>query len=281
MKTMFEAAFISEKVFNTLPSGNDFIIIFSSQEVLLLKSPENGNLTFPVLSDFTQLPENDIMLYLGELSGRRCFGTAVEFLPEILPEKMCRYSCRSALFELPENLQNALCRAKMLINWKRSHRFCGACGNGLVYSKTDIALFCPECKNRYYPQISPAIIVAITRNNGNELLLAHNRNFEDGFYSLIAGFVEAGESVESAVHREVMEECGIKIRNLKYVTSQAWPFPNSLMLAFTAEYDSGTPAVDGVELTDLGWFTADNHPKLPRPGSVAYRVIRQIFYQII
>ncbi len=278
---MFEAAFIAEKVFNTLPSGNDFGIIFSNQEVLLAKSAYGEKLTFPAFDDLPQLPDDDLMLYLGELSGRRCFGTSLERLPENLPEKLCRYSCRSALFELPEAFQNALCRARELADWKRSHRFCGACGSELLYSTTDIALICPECKKRYYPQISPAIIVAITRNGGKELLLAHNRNFEDGFYSLIAGFVEAGESVENAVHREVMEECGITIRNLKYVTSQVWPFPNSLMLAFTAEYDSGVPEVDGVELTDLGWFSAENHPKLPRPGSVAYRVIRQIFHNLI
>ena len=277
---MFEPSLTAEEIFNTLPSGKEWGIIFSNQEVLLCQSPDSGIWAFPVMEKLP-LPENKTVIYLGKISGRQCFGVAVDELPENLPADIYRYSCRSALFELPEHLQNALCRARELAEWKKSHRFCGVCRSELICSATDMGLICPECKKRCYPQISPAIIVAITRNDGKELLLAHNRNFEDGFYSLIAGFVEAGESVESAVHREVMEECGIKICNLKYVTSQVWPFPNSLMLAFTAEYDSGTPEPDGVELTDLGWFNSENHPKLPRPGSVAYKVIRQIFHRII
>ena len=96
-------------------------------------------------------------------------------------------------------------------------------------------------------------------------------------YSLIAGFVEAGECAESACAREIMEECGISVKNIRYFTSQVWPFPNSLMLAFTAEYDSGTAEADGVELSDLGWYTAENHPELPSPGSVARKVIDSLW----
>ena len=96
-------------------------------------------------------------------------------------------------------------------------------------------------------------------------------------YSLIAGFVEAGESAEAAIHREIAEECGIQVKNLQYITSQVWPFPNSLMLAFTAEYASGTAKADGEELSDSGWFTAENHPELPSHGSVARTVIDLVF----
>ena len=140
-----------------------------------------------------------------------------------------------------------------------------------------MALVCPDCGLRYYPQLAPAVIVAVTRNSGSELLLAHNRGFEPGVYSLIAGFVEAGESVEAAVRRELREECGIAVRDIRYLTSQVWPFPNSLMLAFAAEYASGAARPDGEELSDLGWFTAADHPRLPGAGSVARRVIETIF----
>jgi NAD+ diphosphatase len=198
-------------------------------------------------------------------------------LPPELPESLRQFSIRQFLFEYPESCQSALCRARELLAWRKLHRFCGACREKLIASDHDSGLICPACHAVYYPQLAPAVIVAITRNNGRELLLAHNRNFAGNMYSLIAGFVEAGESVEMAIHREIREETNLQVKNLRYITSQVWPFPNSLMLAFQAEYDSGEAMADGEELSDLGWFTADDHPELPSPGSVARYVIDQIF----
>ena len=256
------------------------MIIFSRQEILLLKT-ENG-VALPQYKDiqsvFDGVPR---FFYLGKLCGQRCFAAFAE-LPEQTEEACAvqKFVCRRILPELAEPLQNALCRGRKLVQWALSHRFCGVCRSELKPSENDLALKCPECGELYYPQLAPAVIVAVTRNNGRELLLAHNRNFAGGFYSLIAGFVEAGERVEDAVRREIMEECGITVRNIRYFTSQAWPFPNSLMLAFTAEYESGTAVPDGTELTSLGWFTAENHPQLPSPGSVARKVIEYLWGEL-
>ena len=116
-----------------------------------------------------------------------------------------------------------------------------------------------------------AVIVAVTRED--KILLAHNSRFVSGVYGLIAGFVEAGESAEQAIHREIMEETGIEVTDIRYLTSQSWPFPNSLMLGFQAKYKAGEAHADGEELTDLGWFTADTLPSIPQPGSVARKII--------
>jgi len=168
---------------------------------------------------------------------------------------------------------NALCRARELLFWRKMHRYCGACRAELVPSSTDSALVCPQCHAHYYPQIAPAVIVAVTRNNGKELLLAHNRTFEPGIFGLLAGFVESGETVEQAVVREIQEETGVQVGNIRYLASQPWPFPNSLMLAFRAEYVSGDLQPDGTELTEAGWFSRDKLPNLPPPGSIARRII--------
>jgi NAD+ diphosphatase len=125
-----------------------------------------------------------------------------------------------------------------------------------------------------FPRISPAIIVLIT-NHREEILLAHNNNFADGIYSLIAGFNEAGESLEDTVAREVMEETGITVDHIHYETSQPWPFPNSLMLGFTARYVSGIVRPDGIEIADVRWFSRDKLPNLPGSGSVSRYLINR------
>lgn len=215
-------------------------------------------------------------MFMGSIDGQRCF--AAEFTGDAAGDgELQEIQIRQFLFEFPTSCQQALCRARVLLTWRRDHRFCGACRAILELSANDSGLVCPACGKVCYPQLSPAVIVGITRNDGRELLLAHNRRFAGNMYSLIAGFVEAGESLEDAIHREVWEECSIKVKNLRYVSSQVWPFPNSLMLAFTAEYESGCAEADGEELSDLGWFTAGNHPELPSPGSIARQVIDQIF----
>ncbi len=277
---MFDAEQILSEIFSTLPGEDDRVILFNSQEVLLKNT--DGKYLLPQIKDVAGVfSESPRFFYLGKSCGERCFAAFAE-LPEpgTPDEDIEKYTCRRILPELDENLQTALCRGRKLVRWAASHRFCGVCRNELVPSDNDLALTCPVCKESYYPQIAPAVIVAVTRDNGRELLLAHNRNFAGGFYSLIAGFVEAGECVEDAVRREIMEECGINVRNIRYFTSQAWPFPNSLMLAFTAEYDSGTAVPDGMELTDLGWFTADSHPQLPSRGSVARKVIDYLWGEV-
>lgn len=130
---------------------------------------------------------------------------------------------------------------------------------------------CPSCNALFFPTLSPAVIVAVTR--GDQLLLAHNRNFRPGMFSLLAGFVDPGETLEQTAIREVREEVGIEIGALRYVTSQPWPFPNSLMLGFRAQHMSGELVVDGKEIEQAGWFTREALPEIPRAGTVARLII--------
>lgn len=165
-------------------------------------------------------------------------------------------------------------RARGLLEWRSQHRYCGQCGQPAIRLKNEPAMVCQPCRLRYYPRISPCIIVLISR--GQELLLGlGERNKHKGSYSTLAGFIETGESAEQAVMREVYEEVGIRVKNIQYQNSQVWPFPNQLMLGFTAEYDDGeiTPAKG--EIADAGWFSVDNLPKHPPTTSIAGWLIRQ------
>ncbi|MDW2745187.1 MULTISPECIES: NAD(+) diphosphatase [Atlantibacter] len=162
-------------------------------------------------------------------------------------------------------------RGVQLAEFYRAHKFCGYCGHEMHPSKTEWAMLCHHCRQRYYPQISPCIIVAIRHQD--KILLAQHTRHRNGLYTVLAGFVEVGETLEQAVAREVMEESGITVKNLRYVTSQPWPFPQSLMTAFMAEYHSGELKIDPKELLDAGWYRFDDLPLLPPPGTVARRLI--------
>lgn len=163
-------------------------------------------------------------------------------------------------------------RAYHLSQWRSESVFCGRCGSRNGDAPDELARLCPSCGRREYPRISPAVIVLVTRSDGRALL-AHNAKFREGMYSLVAGFVEAGERLEDAVAREVMEEVGLSVAGVRYRESQAWPFPNSIMLAFTAEWTGGEPRPDGIEISDAAWFSPDALPEIPGPGSVARSLI--------
>ncbi|HHV12269.1 MAG TPA: NAD(+) diphosphatase [Clostridiales bacterium] len=162
--------------------------------------------------------------------------------------------------------------AHHILHWKSMNQYCGRCGHKTVAKKDERAMACNNCGNVIYPRISPATITAILRED--RLLLAHNRNFGQGLYSLIAGYVEPGESLEQCVEREIREEVGIKVKNIRYFSSQPWSFPDSLMVAFIAEYDSGEIEVDKIEIVDAGWYRADALPLIPNTDSVAGKIIR-------
>lgn len=163
-------------------------------------------------------------------------------------------------------------RAYHLAEWDRTSRFCGACGKPTEMRPTEIARTCAACGVIVYPRISPAVIVAVVRDG--QILLAHNHRHGGNIYSVLAGFVEPGETLEGCVSREVQEESGITVRNIRYFTSQPWPFPNSLMIAFTAEYAAGVLRPEPDEIDELDWFAADALPaELPTTFSVARRLI--------
>jgi NAD+ diphosphatase len=157
--------------------------------------------------------------------------------------------------------------------WRRESRFCGSCGSPNQDADTgELARRCPACGRMEFPRISPAVITIII-NDRDEALLAHNKKFAPGVYSLIAGFNEAGESLEATVAREIREEVSVEVKDIRYIRSQPWPFPNSLMLGFTARYAGGALICDGVEIEDAQWFTRDALPALPGNGSVSRYLI--------
>lgn len=164
-------------------------------------------------------------------------------------------------------------RALQTLNWQRNNRFCGRCGSEMSAMEEERSMKCPDCGYRQYPRLSPAIIVAVTR--GDELLLAHANHFPGGLYSLVAGFVEPGETFEDCVAREVREEVGIGIRKIRYLSSQPWPFPDSLMVGFTAEWAEDEICADGVEIGEAHWFARDGMPDIPGQHTIAGRIIRR------
>jgi len=164
-------------------------------------------------------------------------------------------------------------RALQILNWRRNNQFCGRCGTEMEPRADERAMACPKCGFLQYPRLSPAIIVAVTR--GDALLLAHGNHFPAGMYSIVAGFVEPGETFEDCISREVQEEIGIRVKDIRYLSSQPWPFPDSLMVGFTAEWASGGIQVDGVEIGDAKWYTREAMPSIPGPHSIAGRIIRK------
>ncbi|MCL2094438.1 MAG: NAD(+) diphosphatase [Treponema sp.] len=169
-------------------------------------------------------------------------------------------------------------RAYHIVNWRRESRFCGTCGgaNGDAENES-LARLCPLCGRLEFPRIVPAVITIIT-NDENQALLAHNKRFTSGVYSLIAGFNEAGEGLEATVAREIMEEVNISVKDIRFIRSQPWPFPNQLMLGFSARYAGGELKPDGVEIGDAQWFSRENLPELPASGSVS-RYLISLWYE--
>ena len=161
--------------------------------------------------------------------------------------------------------------AFQIVNWDRMHQFCGRCGAETDYSQSERVKICPACEAHYYPRVSPAVIVAIHREN--KLLLMRNKRYKHNFYSVLAGFVEPGESLEAAIVREVKEEVGIEVKNIRYFASQPWPFPDSLMIGFTADYAGGNLVPDGFEISEAGWYAVDDLPLIPGPISIARKLI--------
>ena len=172
---------------------------------------------------------------------------------------------------LDDGLFDAAITALQFVNWDNVYLKCVRCGGQLIPSDAEPARVCSRCEYKHFPVISPAIITAVVREG--KLLLAHAPRFPDDMYSVIAGFVEPGETLEECVLREVSEEVGIRVNNIRYFGSQPWPFPHSLMLGFTADYESGEIVIDNVEITEAGWFEPDNLPRIPGRISIARRLI--------
>lgn len=176
---------------------------------------------------------------------------------------------------------HAISRAILLILWQADHQFCSRCGSTTKSHYSEHAMMCGRCHHRAYPRIQPCVITAITRinpdNQKRQILLAlHQRHKDIGMYGLIAGFVEAGESLEQCVHREVAEEVGLKIDNIRYISSQPWPYPSNLMIGFIADYQSGDVVLQESELAEARFFDTDKLPIIPKVGTIAHALIQKV-----
>lgn len=189
-----------------------------------------------------------------------------------LPAGLKAVGLRDVFSLVPFEIWSLAARARQMLRWDLASRFCGSCGAPTLALSGEPAKECPNCGARDYPRISPAVMALVRK--GDKLLLARSPHFRAGMYSALAGFVEAGETVEDCLHREVFEESGIRIKNLRWFASQPWPFPYSLMLAFHAEYAGGEITPQPGEIEDAGWFGIDELPDLPSPVSIASRLIR-------
>lgn len=255
--------------------------IIQNQKCVLL----NKDRHFPNQIDILPLKAYFLRHFaLGDCNGIAYF--CAEISPDVqLQDEFHAISLKQALSMISPEQYSIGVKAYSFIHWDKNHKFCGQCAAQTVHRAPHFERFCPICHLSFFPRISPSIIVLIHR--GDELVMARSPHFGPGIYGLIAGFVEIGESVEEAIHREVKEEVGLQVKNISYFGSQPWPFPDSLMLAFIAEYDSGELVIDNEEIEDAGWYRYDNLPGKPSTEiSIAFklldnfvRVRRNLLYQ--
>ena len=227
----------------------------------------------PVIPESSALVEWGIGVsrhYLGELNGTACLAVPLaDDAPE--PEGWRYAGLRSLFFRLPDPLLAIAARAFQVVEWDRTHRYCGRCGTPTRDKTGERAKECPACGYVAYPRVTPAMMVLVTR--GSELLLARSPRFPPGTFSALAGFVEPGETIEDCIHREVREEVGIEVADLRYFASQSWAFPHSLMIAYNAEYAGGVLQPDENEIAEARWFAWNEVPRLPPSISISRRLI--------
>jgi len=227
----------------------------------------------PQLPELADLPRLGLSvadaLYLGRLNGEDCFALAAGRAE--LPAPWAAQGLRSLYGQLSEEEFGVAGRAVQIATFAVTHRFCGGCGQATTRDALERCVRCAACDLVFYPRVSPAIIVLVRR--GAEALLARSARFASGFYSTLAGFVEPGESLEQTLAREVFEEVGVQVDNVRYFGSQPWPFPHSLMVGFFADHAGGEIVVDGQEIVDARWFAPDALPPVPPKLSIARKLI--------
>jgi len=252
----------------------EIVVVVRGTEVLVDRS--NG--TTRLCSREAALGYGGAPIFVGLSNGQRWYATPA--LPDLqLPAELGFCAARALFSELPEATVHMIGRAFACVEFEQNHRFCGRCATPTTLAAATAAIepnervrVCPNCALTFHPRIPPAVIVLVERDDGR-LLLARGANFPAGRFSAVAGFVEIGESLEDAAQREVQEEVGVRITDLRYFSSQPWPFGHSLMIAFHARYDGGELRPDGVEIVEADWFQRDALPQLPPPISIARRMI--------
>lgn len=243
--------------------------VFCNGEILLEKLPD-GSFSIPCSEE----PPVDVragsnIMSVTTAEGITVFAYDMENPVTDNPRyEMC--GLRASYYKLSDELYKTAGKCEELLYWDRNTQYCGTCG-GRMKMHTDISKCCEKCGREVWPQLATAIIVLIRK--GDEVLLVHARNFRGNFYGLVAGFVETGETLEEAVEREVLEETGLCIRNIRYFGSQPWPYPCGLMVGFNAEYQSGDIHLQDSEIAAGAWFKRDNLPEIPEKLSIARKLI--------
>jgi NAD+ diphosphatase len=218
------------------------------------------------------------VLYLGRLGGVDCF--AAELSPDAdVPAGMAWEGLRPLFSVLDDDHFAVAGRALQLLEWDRNHQFCGRCATPTEVARDERVRVCPECKLSAYPRVAPAVMALVRKER--QVLLARSPHFPPGMYSALAGFVEPGESLEQCLAREVAEEVGVRVGGSRYVASQPWPFPHSLMIAFVCEWQSGEIQPQAGEIEDAKWFEVLQLPKLPSKISIARRLIDGVCQDIV
>jgi len=244
---------------------------FQRNAIILMESPEPA---VPVCHSLVHHGIDPIRShYLGLLGEQHCFAAEVD-QSHPLPSGWISVGLRDVFGLIDEPLAVLSGRAFQLIDWERNQQFCSRCSTPMRTRSDERSRSCPACRLTSYPPVSPAVMVLI--NNGRELLLARKSEWAPGRYSAIAGFVEPGEMLEDTVARETREEVGVSVKNIQYFGSQPWPFPHSLMVAFTAEYAGGAVVPDGIEIEEATWFDVEDLPNLPASISISRRLITTI-----
>jgi len=246
----------------------DPALLFLTRGMELLIAERDGAVHLPTGAELPSHAEG--AHFLGTLEGADCYAAALPREGEP-PAGFQLVPARSLYSRVDEVLFGLAGRALAIAEWDVTHRFCGRCGQPTELAPNERSRRCTACRMPFYPRISPAVIVLITR--GDTMLLARSTRFPEPFFSTLAGFVEPGESLEETVVREVREEVGLEIQNLRYFGSQPWPFGRSLMLGFTAEYAGGDILVDGEEIAEAAWFSPDALPRIPPRLSIARQLI--------
>jgi len=246
---------------------NDYLLVVKNGQSQLPTATLLGPLTSSLLRQHTIGIFNNIVCHCAELPTDITLDPPFELI-----------SLRKAFELFGVDWYAAAVKAKSIITWDKNHRFCGRCGQPTEHRPGSFERVCPHCQLTFYPRISPCIIVLIKK--GDQLLMARSPHFSAGAYGLIAGFVEVGESLEDAVHREVREEVGITIKNVQYFNSQPWPFPDSLMVGFFADYDQGEIHIDHQEIESAGWYRYDQMPGGPSSNVSIARKLIDYFVQL-
>jgi NAD+ diphosphatase len=260
-------SFFPEFTGSIAPDAHDLWFIFDQNRIL---TDESGNV--PQSTTLQSIRENLAgILHLGRSLDHNSFAATVEPLPAMLPQGFGFTDLRLLFRSCDEHMKHLASRARELITWNEQSRFCGRCGTPTINKTVERAKECPQCGLVRFPRISPAVIVAVIKDN--KILLARGKNSTMPFHSVLAGFVEAGESLEICVKREVLEEVGLEITDIRYFGSQPWPFPDSLMVAFTARHAAGEINIDKVELEHAAWYGPVDLPPIPPNGSVSRKLI--------